>query len=119
MSSDVYGRTVFITGANPRIFGVLVNLDSNRQLYSSYDTEFRKVGFRNDIDGGIPFRIKKINADGTAIEMIDAVDFLGYANKGLLKPDGKDYGPHMNLKEVIEETKPDDNPIIVVVHMKE
>jgi hypothetical protein len=33
--------------------------------------------------------------------------------------DGRDHGPHMNLTEVLNKTKPDDNPIKVVVHVKQ
>jgi hypothetical protein len=37
---------------------------------------------------------------------------------GLLNPDGKDHGPYMNLAEVLESTKPEDNPILIVVRLK-
>lgn len=119
LSSVIYGEKVFISGATPLIFGLLVNLNSNLKLYSGYEEKFKKVGYRNDIDGGMPFRIRDIDSEGIAIEMIDAIKLLDYADKGLLKPDGKGNGPNLNLKEIVETTKPDDNPIVVVVHMKE
>ena len=51
--------------------------------------------------------------------MIDAVKILKYYTEGLLEANGQDYGPHMNLMEVLEATEAEDNPILVVVHVKD
>ena len=119
LGAFVYGKHMIIYGATPRVFNILVNLESDEKMYYSYDMEFKSFGLSNDLDGGMPFFLRGFDSDGISLKMIDAVKLLDYSEKGMLKPDGKDYGPHMNLTEVLESTKPEDNPILVVVHVKQ
>ncbi len=117
LSAFVYGDHMIIHGATPRVFDILVDLESDEKMHYSYDMDFKKFGLTNDLDGGMPFFLRGFDSEGISLEMIDAVKILDYSENGLLKPDGKNHGKYMNLAEVLESTKPEDNPILVVVHI--
>jgi len=119
LSAFIYGDHMIIRGATPQAFDILVDLESKEKIHMGYSMEFIKFGISNDLDGGMPFFLRGFDTDGISLEMIDAAELLDYSGKGMLKPDGKDYGPHMNLTEVLDSTKPEDNPIIVVVHVRQ
>ncbi len=114
----VQGDFMKIRGNGPPIFNTFVNLDSKEILYYSHDKRFHLFGFNNDIDGGIPIELRGAYTNGISLNMIDAIKLLDYSKNGLLNPDGKDHGPYMNLAEVLESTKPEDNPILIVVRLK-
>lgn len=118
LSAMIYGKIMRIHGATPQVFTILADLENGEKKYYSYDKKFRTPGLTNDLDGGVPFFFRGFDNSGISIEMIDAVNLLDYYQKRLLNPDGKDHGPYMNLKEVLESSKPEDNPILVVVHVK-
>jgi hypothetical protein len=118
-SAKIFADNLLIHIATPKLLYILVDLNSGEKLYYGFDMEFRKFGIENDLDGGMPFFLRGYDTKGISLELVDALELLDFSDKGLLNPDGKDYGPHTNLKEVLDSTKPDDNPIIVVVHVKE
>lgn len=119
LSAILHGHNMIIKGGTPKVFNILIDLESGNKQNFSYDIDFKRFGLTNDLDGGMPFNLVGFDSEGVSIEMVDATDLLDYSEQGLLNPDGKDYGPHKNLKEVLESTKPDDNPILVVVHVKQ
>ena len=118
-SALIFADNLLIHVATPKLLYILADIKTGDRLYYGFDMEFRKFGIKNDLDGGMPYFLRGYNNKRISLELVDALDLLDFSDKGLLKPDGKDHGPYMNLKEVLESTKPDDNPIIVVVHMKE
>lgn len=63
-------------------------------------------GFKNDIDQGIPFRVRSVTSKGQMIDYYHACKFLEYAKK-IKAPNGK-------LKATISEVSEGDNPIIVI-----
>lgn len=119
LSAFIYGKNMIIYGASPRVFNILVDLDSGEMKHYSYDMQFKNFGLTNDLDGGAPFFLRGFDSNGISISMIDAIKLLDYQDEGLLKPDGKDHGPHMNLSEVLKSTESEDNPILVVLHVKQ
>jgi len=120
LSAFISGNYMMIRGAAPKtpVFDILVGLKSENRYKYTFDKGFSFFGFTNDLDGGLPFNLNRFDSDGIAVRMIDAVKLLDSYEKGLLKPDGKDHGPYLNLKEVIESTELEDNPVIIVVHIK-
>ncbi len=118
MSVKVNESRMIIEGSTPTSFNILIDLESERKFFSSYFMNFHMEGLNNDIDGGMPFYLSSIDDEGYSYNLIDSPKLIDYHSKNLLNPDGASHGEFMPLQELIKDTKSDDNPIIVVSHLK-
>jgi hypothetical protein len=50
--------------------------------------------------------------------LIDSPKLIQFNKSESLNPDGKSYGEFSNLKELLDNIKMNDNPVIVVSHIK-
>jgi len=73
-----------------------------------YNEEYGYAGFTNDIDGGILFYPKYMN-EGKMYQLVDAIDFIEYAQKG----------NSQKMKQVAATLTEESNPVMVVATLKE
>ncbi len=118
MSVGVYKNWVIIEGATPKSFNIAIDKKDGSRYYCSYFLDFHLEGMANDVDGGIPFNVKSISEDGYSYNMIDSQKLIDCHKNKLLNPDIVSHGEYMSLKEVLDDMEMDDNPIIIVTHLK-
>lgn len=117
-----YGKHIYIGGAFKRkIFYAYYDTNTGKVLTYTWDSKFNKRGggISNDIDGGFPIRFGRPDSEGYSYELVGAEPILDFQERGLLKPDGKRYGNHLSLQEAIKNLQPEDNPVLVLIKMKE
>ena len=66
------------------------------------------MGFANAIDNGLPFWPKYISSKNEFVDIIQAFDFIEYADK-LPKPDN-------SFREISESMDEEDNPIVIIAY---
>ena len=117
-----YGKYVYITGSfDGRIFQVYYEPETALVYTYPWDSEFNKRGggITNDIDENFPIRFGRPDEEGYSYELVGAEPILDFKERGLLNLDGKRYGKHLSLAEAIDGLEPEDNPILVLIKMKE
>lgn len=70
-----------------------------------------KLGFKNDIDDGLPFWPKYINAHGEMVSYYQPDEFMeAFQNKEDVPDD---------VKAILKDLQNDDNPIVVIAKIKQ
>ena len=64
-------------------------------------------GFKNDLDGGIPFW-PVYASEGKMYQMLDATDFISYAEKS----------NSLKMKETAAKLTEESNPVLIVATLK-
>lgn len=78
------------------------------------------IGFKNDLDGGMPFFPEWTNRKGnTWIQLVDAIDFINGHSEDSISS-SKTFQPQMraSLKTFINDLEIDDNPVLKIVYLK-
>jgi hypothetical protein len=70
-----------------------------------------KLGFKNDIDGGLPFWPKYITSSGELVDYYQAFEFIAAF-------EGKENIPE-DVKAILKDLKDDDNPVVAIAKLKE
>ena len=84
----------------------------------SSDPVYQAPGIVNDLDGGPPVNPVIFFGEDKTVELLDVTTLLGYKDKGLLTRKTTTKSGSTELLNLIKNTKPDDNPIIRIVTLK-
>ena len=100
------------------MFNFLIDQKTGEKYHWGFDMESKEAGLVDDLAGRQPFDISSIGSDSQPVWMIDASKILELWDKGLLGKTYKDKGAFQEINVILDWIKPEDNPIIRIVHHK-
>ena len=116
---ETYLKTIFVL--SDKIDYYLIEYDKITGLTRSmvFPTK-NDVGFKNDLDGGMPFLPEWTNRNGnTWIQLVDVIDFInGHSEDSLSSSKTFQLPMRASLKTFINDLKIDDNPVLKIVYLK-
>jgi hypothetical protein len=93
---------------DPKLYGVYNKKE--KKLTFLNRLENGKLGFKNDVDGGLPFWPKYISTKGEMITYYQPYEFMvAFQNKKDIPED---------VKAILKDLKEDDNPIVAIAKLK-
>ena len=106
---------IYFTNKSPN---VVLDYKNHKVFRWSSDPVFKAPGIVNDIDGGPPVNPAIFFGEDKTVELLDVTQLLGYKEKGLLSRNIGTKPGSSALVDLLKKTKPDDNPIIRIVTLK-
>jgi len=102
-----------------RMFGLYDIMTGKTELLDR-DTDTRRAGLVNDIDGGLSFWPKYYNhAENTLVQVLNAYEIKDVLTEEYFAAHpARDPAAHARLRELVRNLKYDDNPVIVIAKLK-
>ena len=97
----------------------LYDMNSGKVEFLDRDQSTRRLGFINDLDGGLSFWPKTRTSTGDLLQVVEAFDMKETLTEEYLATHpARDPAAHARLRELLTNLKETDNPVIVIAKLK-
>ena len=117
-SRQVYNPVLNGYGATDAIVYGLYDIEQQTNILLDTDSYLQK-GFINDINGGLSFVPRYYAGDGIVVDVWNAEDMKEIlTDEYFASQKIKDSQAYQKLKEILQNLKEDDNPVVVMARLK-